>query len=188
VLKDHLLVRENFASMTLSKDADTKQRIFNDTIKMLSQHDVAEEMIIYPAARNFSSEGIRLADKAVEDTKVLEQELYKMDQMFGTGNLKQSQTGDFDAHLLKVQNLLFPHVEWEETVLFPFLEKHLAGDDIANLNKYFEMAKVGAPTRPHPDGPHSAAGKLLTGPLVSFMDHIRDLGKKFTTGTTHTTL
>jgi len=150
---------------------------------MLAQHDVAEEMILYPAARNFSSEGNRLADKAIEDTKVLEDELYKMDQKFGTGTMKQSDLADFNAHLLRVQNLLFPHVEWEETQLLPFLETHLSVDDIASLNKYFEMAKVGAPTRPHPDGPHSAAGKLLTGPFVSFMDHIRDVGKKFTTST-----
>lgn len=45
VRKDHDDVRRNIENMLTMTDLDAKQRLFNDTVKMLAQHDVAEEVV-----------------------------------------------------------------------------------------------------------------------------------------------
>jgi hypothetical protein len=45
VRRDHDLVKQNLERLFNLDDEDEKQRLFNDTVKMLAQHDVAEEVV-----------------------------------------------------------------------------------------------------------------------------------------------
>jgi hypothetical protein len=45
VRNDHDLVKKNIANLLTMTDLEAKQRLFNDTVKMLAQHDVAEEVV-----------------------------------------------------------------------------------------------------------------------------------------------
>eukprot|EP01124_Arcella_intermedia_P023350 TRINITY_DN3693_c0_g1_i1.p1 TRINITY_DN3693_c0_g1~~TRINITY_DN3693_c0_g1_i1.p1 ORF type:complete len:196 (+),score=49.51 TRINITY_DN3693_c0_g1_i1:165-752(+) len=77
VRQDHVTVRNNLnklLSMGL-EDLDYKQRLLNDTIAMLSQHDVAEEVVIYPAVKKFD-EG--LFQQSTDQTIHLERALYEV--------------------------------------------------------------------------------------------------------------
>lgn len=55
------------------------------------------------------------------------------------------------------------HVRMEETELLPHLEKSLKQDDLNSLNTWFQNTKTISPTRPHPEGPSSPAGNLVSG-------------------------
>lgn len=98
-----------------------------------------------------------------------------MDQDYGT----QIDKPGFHERLTELRNALLEHMDMEENQLLPHLERNLSTDNIDSLNSWFDNVKLLAPTRPHPDGPHSAAGKLATGPIVAFVDSLRDLTKKF---------
>jgi len=99
-----------------------------------------------------------------------------MDQKFGHGIQDDS---DFNNQMLTLQNLITTHVQYEESEILPMIETRLSFEDVKDLNTNFENIKSMAPTRPHPDGPHSAAGKLATGPIVALLDRIRDSTKSF---------
>lgn len=45
VRNDHQEVQRNIENLLTMTDVDAKQRLFNDTVRMLAQHDVAEEVV-----------------------------------------------------------------------------------------------------------------------------------------------
>lgn len=97
-----------------------------------------------------------------------------MDQEYGADVSKPG----FNEKLGQLKQVLLEHIDMEEKVLLSRLERNLDADAIESINSWFENVKLLAPTRPHPDGPHSAAGKLATGPVVAFVDSLRDLSRK----------
>lgn len=65
VRRDHDLVRQNLERLCNLEDKDEKQRLFNDTVKMLAQHDVAEEVVCCHLSfnlRNLRSSILQLRD------------------------------------------------------------------------------------------------------------------------------
>jgi len=154
---------------------DCKMAIFTETIRMFSQYNVSEEVVLYSTIRNLGM--TKIADTALEQTKQLETLLYDMDQKYGNG-IKDC-TG-FRDDLIKLRDTFNIHANLEENEIFPQLENKLSNDDVDSINKWFDRIKVLSPTHPHPGGLHSPAGKLLTGPVLSFVDRFRDLAKHFT--------
>jgi len=82
IRNDHALVRACFDRLQNAAVMEEKVRVFNDMIKLISQHDVAEEVVLYPTIRNLGLG--HLADKAINQTIELEQLVYDMDQKYGT--------------------------------------------------------------------------------------------------------
>jgi hemerythrin superfamily protein len=175
IRNDHTLLRSNIDSLFNLTDLKTKLGIFNDTIKCCSQYDVAEEVVLYSTIRNLGLS--QVADTALEQTKNIEKLLYDMDHKYGGGI---TDLNTFNEDLTRLREALNLHINLEENEIFPSLESYLCSDDIDSINKWFDRIKAMAPTRPHPGGPHSTAGKLLTGPVLSFVDRFRDLSKQFT--------
>jgi len=131
--------------------------------------------VFYRALRNVGLG--HLVDKAITQTVELEKLVYDMDQQYGH---RIEDHAAFNSQLIQLRDLFNKHAgDLEEQELIPALESYLSFEEIESMNTWFEKIKVMAPTRPHPNGPHSAAGKLFVGPIVSFIDHFRDLGKKF---------
>lgn len=98
-----------------------------------------------------------------------------MDQEYGLDIDKPG----FNQRLAELKKALVEHMEMEEKEMFPHLERHLDTSAVESLNTWFENVKILAPSRPHPEGPHTPAAKLATGPIVAFLDGLRDLRKKF---------
>jgi len=171
--KDHDEVRAMISKLKgRNLDNDQRQRLFNDMVKTIAQHDAAEEVLIYRTAGYISGHKAQLA---VDQTIAVEKLLYDMDQKYGH---KIDEAG-FHERLEALEKELNKHLSMEENELFPLLEQGLKEEEIGSLNHWFERLKPLAPTRPHPDGPHSAVGKLATGPVVKFLDTLRDLTKSF---------
>jgi len=158
----------------MDKEED-KLRVFNDIVKLLSQHDVAEEVVLYSTVKNL---GIGyLADAAIEQTKSMEKLLYEMDKNNGKEIKDNNQ---FNEELTKLSDAFNNHIGLiEDTDMLKLIESKLSEEDIESINRWVERIKSVAPTRPHPGGPHSAKGQLLTGPVLAFVDRFRDISKKF---------
>jgi hypothetical protein len=176
IKNDHSLIKSNIERLFLLTDSEEKLRLFNDTVKLIAQHDVAEEVVFFPAVKNLGLKN--MVDTSINQTIELEKHLYQMDSKYG------KKIGDdvaFNTDLQILKDLFNNHASYlEQRELIPLLERNLGDKELESLNNWFDKIKVTAPTRPHPNGPHSAAGALAVGPIVSFIDHFRDLSKKFT--------
>jgi len=168
--------RYNLDQLQSVMDNEMKLALFNDTIKLFSQFDVAEEVVLYPSVRNLGLQA--LADTALEQTIQLENILYELDQKYGSG-IEDVRT--FNTDIGRLREVFNTHAcLLEGPDMLPRLESRLTPEDVDSLSLWFDRMKSMAPTRPHPGGPHSTAGKLLTGPVLSFVDRFRDLVKQFT--------
>jgi len=170
---EHENARFLFQKVIDTVDLNEKLRQFNLLVKELSQHEVAEEAVIHPAFRNLTK-----LDTAYES--LLQQEtdfskvLYEMDQRWG-----KDMDPSINVALEAAQVSLLEHMEYEENNVLAVLERNLPAGEIQNLNLWYSRIKATAPTRPHPSGPRSQIGQLAVGPVLSFVDHFRDLLKDF---------
>jgi len=83
----------------------------------------------------------------------------------------------FNTHVEAFYKKLQRHMRFEETVVFPFIERRLDADHTEALTDVMAEVKKLAPTRPHPKAP---TGVLATfAPLIRLLDRIRDFGKKY---------
>ena len=74
----------------------------------------------------------------------------------------------------KIQEVLNDHVHDEEDEQFPRLREAVPADTIVDLRGKVEMAEKVAPTRPHPEAPHSELFHKVVGPGVGMVDRLRD--------------
>jgi len=179
VHQDHNIIEANIEQLltmdsTLGPNKDAKQRLLNDTIALISQHDVAEEVVIYRSVRKFDKAKSKAAKTQIKD---LEKLLYDLDNDYGTS----VENPNFNSRLKTFETAFVDHVAFVETGLIPIIETHHSPEDLEKLNNWYDRVKKLAPSRPHPDGPHSTAGQIAAGPALSFVDMMRDLGKKFST-------
>jgi len=175
IRNDITIIRLNLEHLLTLSDMITKLSIFNDTVKLFSQFNVAEEVVLYSSIRNLGFN--TLADTALEQTILSDKLLYEMDQKWGSGIKDVNLFHDDIKRLRDVFNTHCNFLEGPE--MLPRLEGKLPMEDTESLNTWFDRVKTMAPTRPHPGGPHSTSGKLLTGPVLSFVDRFRDLSKQF---------
>jgi len=172
----HEQIRNNIDRLLQVNDLKHKSKLWKDTVKLICQHDVAEEVVLYPAIKNLGLG--HLIDTAILNCVEMERVLHDMSKRYKHGiNDNES----FNIELQGLKNMFNGHLGYlEQKNLIPILEKYLSYEDVESTNRWFDKIRMLAPTRPHPDGPHSVAGKLAVGPIVSFIDHFRDLSKKYT--------
>ncbi len=81
----------------------------------------------------------------------------------------------FDDELAELMKEIRHHIEDEEGQMFAAMRKTLDPDELRSLGTAVEAFKKVAPTRPHPNVPNTATGRLLAGPAASLIDRMRDL-------------
>jgi len=175
IRNSHAQIRENLDHLLIMDKEEDNFKVFNDIVKLLSQHDVSEEVVLYPTVKNLGMG--HLADPAIEQTIYMQKLLHEMDKNYGKEIKDNNQ---FKEDVTKLRDAFINHTGLlEETEMLSLLESKLAAEDIHSINKWVDRIKSVAPTRPHPGGLHSAKGQLLTGPVLAFVDRFRDLSKKF---------
>ena len=136
-------------------------------IAELMRHAVAEEMYVYPAMRDHLPDG----EKEVEhDTKEHQQlvEIMKELEDIDAADARFLQT------LGRLETVLRDHVSDEERDQFPQLRAALTREQLVEIGAKVETAKKAAPTRPHPNAPHSELFHKTVGPGVGLVDRLRD--------------
>ena len=142
---------------------DTADRV----IAMPVKHSVAEEMYVYPVMEQYLPNGKQDVEHDKQEHQELEELLKQLE------GLAPEEDG-FAQCVSKIQEVLNDHVHDEEDEQFPRLREAVPADTLVDLRGKVEMAEKVAPTRPHPEAPHSELFHKVVGPGVGMVDRLRD--------------
>jgi hemerythrin superfamily protein len=133
----------------------------------LVRHEVAEELVVYPALRSDASGGDREADARIHEQSEAEEMLAEMQNL-------DACTAEFQAKFVKLREAVLQHAKAEESGAFVMLGQAENTDARAKLGARYESAKASAPTHPHPHSPDTPPGNKILGPVAAFADKLRD--------------
>lgn len=131
------------------------------------RHSVAEELFVYPVYTREVTDGADEVEHDKEEHRELEETLVELEGV-------DSEDADFLRLVREVKGQLDHHVDDEESDQFPKLRRSVSAEELVDLGRKVEAAKKVAPTRPHPDSPHSELFHMTVGLGVGMVDRLRD--------------
>jgi hemerythrin superfamily protein len=160
VIRDHEAVAASLDAVSQAGPAQ-RQELFWTLSNELARHEVAEEMVLYPAVRRCGDDAVQAADAAMGQQVEVERLLADLDQ----AGLPDSELPDAWTALT---DAVKAHARFEEAEILPLLVEHLTDVERFEAGDHYAQTKKSAPTHPHPHGP------LATSPLTAAFDRIRD--------------
>ncbi|HEV7449836.1 MAG TPA: hemerythrin domain-containing protein [Pseudonocardiaceae bacterium] len=167
LITDHreaLELLDRIASIT---DPDERRDLADTVISEVVRHSVSEEMYVYPVMREHLPDGEQVVAHDTEEHKQLEEVMKQLEAV-------PASEAPFDALVRELTDRLRHHAHQEETEQFPRLRERVQHEKLVELREKVEAAKKLAPTRPHPNAPHSELFHKLVGPGVGLVDRLRD--------------
>lgn len=144
-----------------------RKAIADELVTELSRHEVAEEIVLWPAVRERADDGAGMCGMALEQEatgKRLLNELVKT----SPGN------EEFDTLTHSVAAMLREHISYEQNIVWPRLRLRLSAEEGRQLGTQIEQEKKRAPTRPHPHVPARPDLLKKVGPAVAMLDRARN--------------
>jgi hemerythrin-like domain-containing protein len=132
----------------------------------LSEHEAAEEQVLWPAIRKALPRGDEYADTALKQEAEGKDLLEQLDGLGGTED-------DFDELVEKLVKALRRHVAFEDRVLLE-LSESMSEDDRAKLGRKVRHVQSRATTRQHPNAPDTPPLNRVAGGLAAVADRTRD--------------
>jgi hypothetical protein len=163
IAADHRRI-ESLAAAVIGAEGEVDDTARAALVRELSVHAAAEEQVVYPALRRTEA-GDGLADAALHDHRAMKDVLVVVDRTVDTAEGRDA--------LRRLVDLLAAHVPEEEHLLV-LLRRQLGDGAMAELAEQFQLAKLAAPTRPHPHAPDTPPGNLVAGPVAAAADQVRD--------------
>ncbi|WP_222263174.1 hemerythrin domain-containing protein [Modestobacter marinus] len=148
-------------------DAERRRDMIETVIAELMRHSVAEEMYVYPAMREHLPDGEREVQHDIEEHQQLVEVMKELEDV-------DAADPAFLERLSRLEAVLRDHITDEETDQFPQLRARLSREQLVEIGRKVHAAKKAAPTRPHPNAPHSALFHKTVGPGVGLVDRLRD--------------
>ncbi len=168
IKQDHREVEEAFLELEKGEGTPEHRRDLTDhVIAELVRHSVAEEMYMYPAAREHLQNGDELADHELEEHAEAEKVMKQLDGL-------DPKEPKFDDLLSTLMEDIRHHIEEEEGDLLPKLQEACSADQLRDLGQKVLDAKAMAPTRPHPMAPDTPPANKILGPGAGLVDRMRD--------------
>jgi len=179
LLNDHRTVESLFKQFEITSDLIEKRAILCTLIKEISVHSVLEEEFIYPL---FLSKGLEDGEELncqhLDEHQQVKNTLDKIDQWVSQlprdSSIWVFPTGD----ILLVKSLLEEHIKEEEDVSFPLLKEKISEDELKGLSLTMSMARLIAPTHPHPNAPNKPPLNMVAGMPAAAMDRLFDLANR----------
>jgi hemerythrin superfamily protein len=150
--------------------ANDREQYFSEVVHTLVAHEVAEEVVVYPAIRSDVPNGDAEADARIEEESAAEKLLDSMEDM-------DTNDPEFAARFHELRSAVLKHAEAEERNVFPLLRTMEGADRRIELGDRYETAKSKAPTHPHPTAPDTPPGNRIVGPIAALFDRARDAAK-----------
>jgi hypothetical protein len=164
---DHREALDLLDRIARSDDPAEKRDLADTVIAEVVRHAIAEEMYVYPAMRDHVPDGDEEVEHDVEEHKQLEETMKQLEAV-------DASEPRFDQLVQKMTEQLRHHAHDEEAEQFPQLRAHIPHDRLVEMREKVESAKKLAPTRPHPNAPHTELFHKLVGPGVGLVDRLRD--------------
>jgi hemerythrin superfamily protein len=163
--EDHHLVEARLSELDTA-GAGARAELFWKLTNDLVRHEVAEEVVVYPALRKVPG-GDQIADARIAEQAEAEEKLAKMEKM-------DADSPEFVRELASLKKAVLEHAESEEKTAFAMLLGSLSLEQRAELGGRYLKAKEAAPTHPHPNAPDTPPGNVVLGPVAALVDRIRD--------------
>jgi hemerythrin superfamily protein len=148
-------------------DPDASERIARDLTRLIVQHALAEEQVLYPVMKTALPNGEHEVAEARDQHKSIEWMLEALEQL-------EAQDTAFGETVRALMLEVIPHAREEEEDLFPSLREAVGDDEMRSLGGKIEAAKRIAPTRPHPLVPNTAPMRTMAAPVAAVADRVRD--------------
>ncbi len=161
--RDHADVRRLFG-MFDGQAPDIAGELFWILTDDLVRHEVAEELVVYPA---LGPDPGTAAGEGLAEQAAIEERLARMEGMPTTG-------AEFRQELEALRHAVDEHVEREERDLVPLLRRTLLEDRRRELGRRYAEVKE---TAPHRRGP-GTAGSTIVGRVPALAEWIRDSARK----------
>jgi len=165
LLEDHQSVERRLSDLT-SSPAGARAELFWKLTDELARHEVAEEVVLYPAVRKLSG-GNQLADARIDEQSEAEQQLARMEKL-------DAGSPEFMAEFTDLKAAVLEHAKHEESDVFPLVKAEVASGEQLRLAQRYQAAKRSAPNHPHPHAPDTPPGNKILGPVAALVDRIRD--------------
>jgi hemerythrin superfamily protein len=165
--QDHQEMVGLIDEIRLESQPAARRDLADRLIAELVRHSVAEEMFVYPAMREFLTDGDAAVEHDIAEHQELERTLKALEALDATD-------AAFDEVLDGLSTTLRDHMDDEERDQFPRLRQSVPAETLQQLADQVAMAKKVAPTRPHPDAPNDALFHMLAGPGIGLVDRLRD--------------
>ncbi|HEX3947083.1 MAG TPA: hemerythrin domain-containing protein [Acidimicrobiales bacterium] len=166
LLADHREVEDLFGEWDRTAP-DQREAYFCALVPVLVGHEVAEEMVVFPALGGVDEMIRPVIDERLEEQASAEDLLAQMEKM-------DPASGAFATAFDKLRQSVLAHAEAEEQQVFPLLDQQAEVLDRPTLGIRYEKAKAAAPTHPHPHAPSTPPGNLVLGPIAAMADRVRD--------------
>jgi hemerythrin superfamily protein len=163
--QDHETVGQRFTELE-SAAPELRADLFWELVTQLVRHEVAEEVIVYPALRHEPG-GSAVADARQAEEAEAEKMLARLEKVDPT-------TEQFLGAIRDLHAAVLEHASNEEAEVFPLLLANEEPDFLTQLGQKFKGEKLAAPTHPHPHTPNTALANKVAGPIVAFIDRLRD--------------
>jgi hemerythrin superfamily protein len=164
---DHREALDLLDRIARSTHPSEKRDLADTVIAEVVRHAIAEEMYVYPAMREHLPEGEKEVQHDVEEHKQLEETMKQLEAVDAT-------EPRFDGLVRRMTDQLRHHAHDEESEQFPQLRAQVPHERLVEMREKVETAKKLAPTRPHPNAPHTELFHKLVGPGVGLVDRLRD--------------
>jgi hemerythrin superfamily protein len=163
---DHQQIKVLFSDVMFVRP-ENRADTFCQLVAELVQHEVAEEMVVYPEVRGSSPDAAAAVDARLHEQAEAEQMLAQMESL-------DPMTPEFTAALTELSIALINHAEAEERGVFPLLRTAEDPPALFELAARYERAKQSAPTHPHPHAPDTPPANKVLGPVTALFDRARD--------------
>ena len=149
-------------------DEPKKRKAVADELVMeLSRHEVAEEMLLWPAVRERVDDGAQICRTALDQEKTSKRVL---------NELVHTKPGneEFDTLVNTVAAELREHISYEQNIVWPKLRLRLSQPEALGLGAEIERARRRAPNRPHPHVPPDPGLLRKVAPAAAALDRMRN--------------
>jgi hemerythrin superfamily protein len=168
LVKDHEEIKGFFREVEAATDAKGRRDAADKLTAEVARHSVAEEMYLYPAARDALPNGDEMVDEEIKEHAEAEDLLKRWEGMGGDD-------AEFMSTFQQIKQGLLHHIdEEEEPKLFPQMQAALTAEQQQDLGDKITRAKKLAPTRPHPSAPDEPPMDKVLGVPMGIVDRIRD--------------
>jgi hemerythrin superfamily protein len=149
---------------------DHRESYFCELVHLLVAHEIAEEMVVYPAIRSDAPNGEAVSKARIHEQSEAEEKLAAMEKLDAT-------SPTFATQFTELGTAVLEHAQAEEREVFPLLRQVEDEATRQEMGARYEKAKASAPTHPHPHAPDTPPGNKLLGPVAAVFDKARDAAK-----------
>jgi hemerythrin superfamily protein len=166
LLRDHEKAKGLLEQLDSTSDAGLPD-YFCNLREELVRHEVAEELIVYPAFRSHVGGANAIADACIAEQSAAEEKLAALEK-------EDAESARFRTQLGELRQAVLAHAKREESDVFPALRAHTDPQELVELGDRYDKALKAAPTHPHPHAPDAPPGNKVLGPVAALVDRVRD--------------